>query len=456
MPELQTALALLRRGHERDPMPSLAVRRDRLDRLHAALAGSAERLCSTIDADFGGRSRQETMLADIVATLDGLRHLRRHLGEWCAPRRVSPHLAFRPSRATVFRAPRGVVGIIAPWNYPVNLALAPLGAALAAGNTAFLKPSELTPRTAAALGRMLRDAFSGEEVAVVEGGPDVAEALTRQPLDHLFFTGSTAVGKRVATAAAASLVPVTLELGGKSPALLCPGAPVATAAARIASGKLFNAGQTCIAPDYALLPEGSVEVFVDAFGDAVASMGGCGTSIASDRHHARLLEMCDEAESAGATVVTVGTDGPGRRLAPRLVLGAPPDCRLWTEEIFGPVLPIAAYRTLDEALDRVRAGPRPLAAYVFHASAREGERILSRLPCGGGTVNDTLVHFASENLPFGGTGASGMGAYHGRAGFEAFTQPRSVLAASSISPARALLSPPYGRAVDLAARFLAR
>lgn len=456
MRELHHALGLLRRCYEREPMPGLALRRDRLDRLHAALASHADQLCSTIDADFGGRSRQETMLADIVATLDGFRHLRRHLGDWCAPRRVSPHLAFRPSRATVFPAPRGVVGIIAPWNYPVNLALAPLGAALAAGNTAILKPSELTPRTAAALGRLLRATFSGEEVAVVEGGPEVAEALTRLPLDHLFFTGSTAIGKRVAAAAAESLVPVTLELGGKSPVIVCPGAPVATAARRVASGKLFNAGQTCIAPDYVLVPEGSVEVFVDAFVDAVASMGGCGTSIVSDRHHARLLAMCEEAEAAGAIVLRAGSDGPGRKLAPRLVIGAPASCRLWTEEVFGPVLPVATFRAIDEALARVRSGARPLAAYVFHANAREGERVLSRLPCGGGTVNDTLVHFASENLPFGGTGASGMGSYHGKAGFDAFTQPRSVLAASATSPARALLSPPYGRAVELASRLLSR
>ncbi len=456
MQDLHHALALLRRGHARDPLPSLATRLDRLDRLHAALARGADRLCDTIDADFGGRSRQETMLADIVATLDGFRHLRRHLPTWSAPRRVSPHLAFLPSRATVFPAPRGVVGVIAPWNYPVNLALAPLGAALAAGNTALLKPSELTPRTAAALGRLLREAFSAEEVAVVEGGPELAEALTRLPLDHLFFTGSTAVGRRVAAAAAASLVPVTLELGGKSPVIACPGAPIAAVAARVASGKLFNAGQTCIAPDYVLLPEGSVEVFVDAFCDAVASTSGVGTALVSEGHHARQLALCEEAEARGATVIRAGEDGPGRRLAPRLLLGAPASCRAWTEEIFGPVLPVATYRLLDDALARVTSGPRPLAAYVFHASAREGERILSRLPCGGGTVNDTLVHFASENLPFGGTGTSGMGAYHGRAGFDAFTQPRSVLAASAISPARALLSPPYGRAVTLATRLLAR
>ncbi len=456
MHDLQRTLTLLRQGHARDPLPSLATRLDRLDRLHSALASHAEQLCEAIDADFGGRSRQETLLADVVATLDGFRHLRRHLGDWCVPRRVSPHLAFRPSRATVFAAPRGVVGIIAPWNYPVNLALAPLGAALAAGNRALIKPSEITPRTSAALGHLLREAFTAEEVALVEGGPDVAEALTRLPLDHLFFTGSTTVGRRVAAAAAASLVPVTLELGGKSPAIVCPGAPVATAAARIASGKVFNGGQTCIAPDYVLLPEGSSEVFVDAFCDAVATTGGCSTALVSDRHHARQLALCGEAESVGAQVIRAGHDGPGRRLAPRLVLGAPRSCRLWTEEIFGPVLPVATYRRLDDALLEVQSGPRPLAAYVFHASAREGEDILSRLPCGGGTVNDTLVHFASENLPFGGTGASGMGAYHGRAGFDAFTQPRSVLAASTISPARALLSPPYGRAVNVAARLLVR
>lgn len=454
-PETQ-ALATLRRGFEREPSPTVDVRRDRLERLERALVDNADALVRTIDDDFGGRSRQETMLADVVATLDGIRHARRHLSRWARPRPVRAHPGFWPSRATVVPRPRGVVGILSPWNYPVNLALAPLAAALAAGNRALLKPSELTPRTSALLGRALRDVFSAEEVAVIEGGPDMARAVTELPLDHLFFTGSTRVGREVGATAARKLVPVTLELGGKSPALVLDGAPVASAAARVAVGKCFNGGQTCIAPDYALVPRASVEVFVEAFRDAVLRAGGCATAIVSEAHLSRLHAMVREAEADGATLVRCGPDGPGRRMAPVLVRGAPLDGRLLTEEIFGPVLPVLAYDHLDEALQLVARNPRPLAAYVFHPDRRRTDEVLSRLSCGGISINDTLVHFANENLPFGGVGASGQGAYHGVTGFDTFSQLQSRLDASSLSAARALLSPPYGRVVEAFTRLSVR
>ncbi|GDX80804.1 aldehyde dehydrogenase [Deltaproteobacteria bacterium] len=446
----QPAFDLLRRGYLRDPDPSLAERVDRLVRLEHLLVDEAERFVTAIDADFGGRSRTETLLADIATTLDSVRHARRHLRGWMRPERVDPHPVFRPSRGWVERVPKGVVGIIAPWNYPVNLALGPMVAALAAGNRVLLKPSEVTPRTAALLGRALRDRFTAEEVAVVEGNAEVARAVTSLPLDHLFFTGSTAVGTLVAQAAAASLVPVTLELGGKSPVLVTRDAPMAHAAARVAVGKLFNAGQTCIAPDYVLLPRGKLDVFVAAFRDAVERMGPSArqTAVISDRAHARLLALLAEAEAGGATLEHVGSDGAGRRMAPVLVLHPPAHGRLLTEELFGPVLPILEYDSLDTAIRYVQGRPRPLAFYVFEPDVRRAESLLRRVVSGGASINDTLVHFGQENLPFGGVGQSGVGAYHGRAGFDSFSHIRGVLSASAFAPARHLLAPPYGRLLE--------
>lgn len=448
----RSAFDTLRRGYQRAPNPSLAERIDRLDRLEHLIVEEVDRFVVAIDADFGGRSRTETLLADVATTLDSVRHARRHLRAWMRPERVAPHAAFRPSRGWVERVPKGVVGIISPWNYPVNLALGPLVAALAAGNRALLKPSEATPRTAALLGRALRDRFSAEEVAVVEGDASVARAVTTLPLDHLFFTGSTTVGTAVALAAAAGLVPVTLELGGKSPVLVGPDAPVAHAAARIAVGKLFNAGQTCIAPDYVLVPRGKVDVFVAAFRDAVEAMGETArqTAVISDRAIARLEGLLAEAEAGGATLERVAQNGPGRRMAPVLVLRPPPEGRLLSEELFGPVLPILEYDDVEAAITYVQGRPRPLAFYVFEPDERRAAAILSRVVSGGASINDTLVHFGQENLPFGGVGQSGMGAYHGRAGFDSFSHVRGVLSASAWAPARHLLAPPYGRVLNAA------
>jgi coniferyl-aldehyde dehydrogenase len=451
------AFALLGRGCRREPDPSAEERLDRLRRLEALLIDHAEAFVTAADADFGGRSRHVTLLADILATLDSVRHARRHLRGWMRPEPVAPHPAFRPSRAWVRAQPKGVVGIIAPWNYPVNLALGPLAAALAAGNRALVKPSEMTPRVAALLGRCVRERFTAEEVAVVEGGPEVSREVAALPLDHLFFTGSTRVGSQVAQAAAAGLVPTTLELGGKSPVLVHPDAPVAHAAARIAVGKVFNAGQTCIAPDYVLLPRGKVRIFEDAFVDAVQAMGpdATGTALIHAEAHDRMRRLCAGAVQAGARVVQAVPDGEGRRMAPRLVFGVAADSPLLTEEIFGPLLPALEYDSsgrdgVDEALAFVRGRPRPLAFYLFDPDARRADRILSRVVSGGATVNDTLAHFAQENLPFGGAGASGWGSYHGKAGFDAFSHRRGVLSASALAPAQALLAPPFGRAADAA------
>ncbi|MEW5741928.1 MAG: coniferyl aldehyde dehydrogenase [Myxococcota bacterium] len=456
--DVQVAYEKLRRAQVAVPFPSAEEREDRLTRLERLLTRRRDDFVRAISDDFGTRARAETLSADVLVTLDGVRHARRHLRDWMQRRPVSPHPFFRPSRAFIEYLPKGVVGVIAPWNYPVNLALGPLAGALAAGNRCLVKPSELTPRTSSLLAESVAEAFTAEEVAVVEGGADVAQAVTRLPLDALLFTGSTHVGRLVAKAAADNLVPVTLELGGKSPALVHASYELEKAADRIAAGKLFNGGQTCIAPDYALVPAGTERAFVAALARAVSRMyprlEGF-TSIASDKAYGRLQALVADARSKGAEVVELGALGKaGRVMTPVALLGVTEAMTVMQEEIFGPVLPVETYATLDDAVARISARPRPLAFYYFDDDASRADDVLRRVTSGGACVNDTLVHFAQENLPFGGVGPSGMGAYHGRTGFETFSHARSVLVSSPLSPARQMLKPPFGRLVETSLELL--
>ncbi len=465
-PPVQRAYEKLRQGYVRDPYPSRAERIDRLERLERLLVTRREDFVRAADADFGGRCRQETLLADIVVPLESTRAARKQVGQWMQAQAVSPSVYFLPSRAYIEYLPKGVVGIIAPWNYPVSLALCPLAAALAAGNLALVKPSELTPRTAALLGEAIRETFTAEEVAIVEGGPEVAQQVTRLPLDHLFFTGSTQVGRKVALAAAENLVPTTLELGGKSPALVHPDFPIAQAAERIALGKLFNGGQTCIAPDYALLPAGREAAFSQAFHATVQrcypalGRGPGYTSVINAAHLERLRLLIADARAQGARIEVVRPDGEppegSRKLLPTLVFDVDDSMRLMQEEIFGPVLPVMSYRTLDEARAYINAHPHPLALYYFDRDTGRAEELLRHTLSGGACLNDTLIHFAQEELPFGGVGQSGSGAYHGRAGFLTFSHARGVLAASRFFPAKRVQSPPYGELLDRTIAFVLR
>ena len=452
---LDSTLAGLRAAWQRR-RPPIEQRRADLQRLRAAFKARLEDMATAIAEDFGHRSRHESLLADGMAVLGEIDHLLRHLSRWSRPRRVGAGWRLWPARAEVRAVPLGVVGVIAPWNYPVNLALVPLATAIAAGNHVLLKPSEHASRTAAFLRRLVSEVFPADRVAVVEGDAEVAAAFAALPLDHLVFTGSTAVGRRVMAAAAAHLTPLTLELGGKSPAILCPGYPLDSAAARLATGKWFNAGQTCIAPDYLLLPQADVAAMAEALRSQVQARYGdfSGpledyTRIVNERQYARLLEWLDEARARGARVLELASVDPARAraerlLPPTLVLDPPADLALMREEIFGPVLPVLGYRTLDEAIARVAAGDRPLALYPFSRERTEVERILAGTLAGGVTVNDTLLHFAANGLPFGGVGASGMGAYHGRAGFDALSKQLPVLWQRRRSGTD-LLKPPYHR-----------
>ena len=434
------------------PCPDWAVRADRLRRLQQLLQTHETAIAQAIDADFGGRPAIETELAEIFPSLDEIKTALRHGKAWMKPRRAPVSKWFQPARAQVLPTPLGVVGIIVPWNYPLFLAVAPLAAALAAGNGVMLKLSELTPGFAALLQRLLGQAFAADEVCVITGGPDVAAQFSALPFDHLLFTGSTPVGRKVMAAAAQHLTPVTLELGGKSPAVITPGYPLAHAVQRILAGKLMNAGQTCIAPDYVLLPRAQVPGFVDAARQQVRKCYPTGLadadfcSIVNSHHHARLVQNLEEAVERGIRVECL-FDGParddaGHRLAPALLIDPPADTGVMRDEIFGPLLPLVPYDTLDEAMQFIKARAHPLALYWFDHDSARTDHALRHLPAGGVTVNDTLLHVTQHSLPFGGVGASGMGAYHGQWGFDTFSKLKPVFRQSRMN-GMALFLPPY-------------
>lgn len=464
---MRDLLCAQQQAFRRDMNPSREVRLDRLNRLERLLDADAEReFADLIAQDFGNRSRVETVMAESIFTRSAIRQARRHLRAWMKPRRVPTALTYLPGRSRLLRQPLGVIGIISPWNYPLQLALAPLVGVLAAGNRAMLKPSELTPRLAEALQRRLAEAFAEDEVAVVTGDAETGKAFSALPFDHLVFTGSTAVGRLVAQAAAKNLTPVTLELGGKSPAIVDPSADLARTAERIAFGKLLNAGQTCIAPDYILVSRARREALVDALRAAVARMyptiqgNPDYTSIVSDRHYARLRELVEDARARGATVVELAPPGepadPARRtFAPVLLLDVNDGMRVMQEEIFGPLLPIVVCDTPEAALDYVNARERPLALYWFGEDRARRERVLNGTIAGGVTINDTLMHIAQEALPFGGVGPSGQGHYHGEFGFRQFSKEKPVFIQSRFAGVR-LLYPPYGAFTDRMLKLLAR
>jgi coniferyl-aldehyde dehydrogenase len=450
----------------RERYPSLAVRRDRLSRLKAFVVSHEARFVAAVDSDFGGRSSHETRLAELYIVAAEIAEAQRHLARWMRPRRVSTPIHLKPGRARIERQPVGVVGVISPWNYPVQLALAPVAGALAAGNRVLLKPSEITPATSGLLQELAAASFAPEEFAVVPGDAQIGRAFASLPFDHLFFTGSTAVGRAVARAAAENLTPVTLELGGKSPAMIAPDADLDLVAPRLMAGKLLNAGQTCIAPDYALVPHDRVDAVVQALERAAATLypayiaNGDYTAIVNERHRARLASLLDDARSRGGTVVELDPAGEApaagsRKMLPALVVGADDSMAVMREEIFGPILPIEAYSTIDDAVAKINARPHPLAFYYFGRDGMRAGKVLAETIAGGVTVNDTLWHFAHSNLPFGGVGASGVGAYHGEASFLAFTHQKPVFVQPRLAASR-LLYPPYGATFEKVLALLRR
>lgn len=456
--QLQQSFARMKEAFAADPAPDYAERRRRLDALYDLVRGNQREIEQAISDDFGGRSCHETRIAELFITIEGIRYVRSHLRGWMKTRSRGVPLTFRPGRAQVVYQPRGVVGIISPWNYPFQLAMGPATYALAAGNRVLIKPSEFTPRTGALMARLIERAFPPDLMHVVTGGPEVGEGFARLPFDHLLFTGSTHVGRLVMKAAAENLVPVTLELGGKSPTLVHEAFSVERAGARIAAGKWFNAGQTCIAPDYVLVAEWRRDALVDAI---VASTRRSFpsirdnpdyTSIISPRHYARLRGLVRDAEEQGARKIVVqplGEEIPesAHRLPPTILLDVTDGMKVMQEEIFGPVLPIVTYRTMEDAIRYVNERPHPLALYYFDDDMGRARRLLERTLSGGATLNDTMFHFAVDDMPFGGVGPSGIGAYHGFEGFETFSHKKGVFLQPRLNGA-ALLAPPYGRRID--------
>ena len=446
------------------PNPSLAVRLGNLDKLSRMITDNEALICKTISGDFGHRSAIETRLADVAALLGEIKHTRAHLKKWMAVERRPVALQFKPARNEVRYQPKGVAGIISPWNYPFQLAISPLIAALAAGNRAMIKPSELTPQTSELTKTLLGQFFDEDEVAVITGDAHVAQEFSTLDFDHLLFTGSTHVGRLVMQAAAKNLTPVTLELGGKSPTIIDYDYKLKTAAERILSGKMLNAGQTCIAPDYILAPRGAVDETVETltqvcrrFYPAIHDNDDY-TAIISERHYERLSALIDDARDKGADIVEIYPEEAEknvntRKMPPKLVTNVTPDMRIMQEEIFGPLLPLVPYDTLDNALDFVARRPHPLALYLFSDNTMVVERVSNELLAGGMAVNDTLLHIAQNDLPFGGIGESGIGAYHGRAGFLAFSHAKSIFRQSKIN-GRAALFPPYGKTMERILGFL--
>ena len=457
-PALAQLLDLQRRAFEGDMNPGHATRADRLARLAAMTEKHAAAIGAAISVDFGHRSGHETQMAEILPALTTIRHARRHLRRWMRPRCMPTAIHFRPGYSRILRQPLGVVGIISPWNYPFLLAIAPAVAALAAGNRVMLKPSETTAHFAELLSRMVGEFFAADELSVVSGDAGTGRAFASLPFDHLLFTGSTTVGRQVAQAAARNLTPVTLELGGKSPAILDASCDLDAVSPRLVVGKMLNAGQTCIAPDYVLLPEGREEAFLSALRASVTRMyptlaaNPDYSSIISERHHARLEGLLVDARSKGARIVEINpgneTFPPATRKMPlNVVLNVDDGMALMQEEIFGPLLPVVAVADIGAAIRYVNRHPRPLALYWFVSDAANRDRVLAGTIAGGVTINDTLLHIAQEDLPFGGVGPSGQGAYHGEYGFLAFSKEKPVFFQSRLSGAW-MFQPPYDRTFD--------
>jgi acyl-CoA reductase-like NAD-dependent aldehyde dehydrogenase len=436
----------------------------RLDALLALVHDNAEHFVTAIAADFGHRSAHETRLLEVFPSLEAIRHNRSHVGAWMKPQNKSPSIWFRPGRARIIPQPLGVVGIIVPWNYPLFLAISPLAAALAAGNRVMLKMSEFTPRTGELLAELIARHFTADDVAVVLGDAAVGADFARLPFDHLLFTGSTKVGHDIMRMAADNLTPVTLELGGKSPVIVGPDYPLEKAAERIMVGKLLNAGQTCIAPDYVLLPAGREQEFVDAARTVVArcfpAMATTPdyTSIINERHYQRLQGYVSDAQERGARIEPLSmaaADATQRKLPPLALLDVNDDMRVMQDEIFGPLLPVLPYADLDAAISYVNRHPRPLALYYFGHDGAARDRVLNETVAGGVTVNDTILHIAQEELPFGGVGPSGMGQYHGIEGFRTFSKQKAVFYQSGLN-GMALFNPPYGALFERLTKFLIR
>jgi len=451
---------------QREAAMPVAEREHAIQSLLDCVLDNRAELARAMREDFGGRAVEESLL-ELFVVIDDLRHARRHLKRWARPRRVATNWQFRPSRSELRPQPLGVVGVIGAYNYPVMTTLSPVVNALAAGNHVMMKPSELTPRTTALMRKLIGGLFDESVVAVIDGDVAVARAFSALPFDHLVFTGSTRVGRMVMQAAAANLVPVTLELGGKSPVIVGEDFDLQTAAETVVQSKLLNAGQTCVAGDYVLVPERHRDAFLAHARDAIRASY---PTLVDNKDYGRLLsgndwtrldEWTREAESQGASVEAINPAGEvcsaeNKVFPPTLVWDCPRGAKLSEEEVFGPVLPVVTYRDIDDAIAHVNAGERPLALYVLSGNKSLVRRVLERTISGGVSVNGCGYHAIQHNLPFGGVGSSGIGCYRGQAGFDRLSHLKPVLYMSPLTKASAYLRPPYGKVAAWILGFMLR
>ncbi len=458
--DMLTVLERQRAAYLAEGGVSLEVRTDRLERAVGLLQTHQQRLVDAMDADFGHRSEHQSMLTDVAGSIGPLRHAQKHLARWMKPEKRKPGpfpLNLLGAKARVEYQPLGVVGVISPWNFPVNLTFTPLAGILGAGNRCMIKPSEYTPATSEVMAEIFPTAFDPAEIAVITGGPQVGGDFSGLPFDHLLFTGATSIARHVLRAASANLVPVTLELGGKSPVVVGRSADIQKTTDAIMTGKMMNAGQICLAPDYVFVPEESVDEFVESSARSIAKMyptlleNPDYTSVINQRHFERLNGYIEEAREQGAKVVEMNPANedfrqqPYHKIPPTLIIDPDDSLKVMQDEIFGPVLPVKGYSQVDEAIEYINRNPRPLGLYYFGRDKTEEGRVLSHTTSGGVTVNDVVMHVAQEDLPFGGVGPSGMGSYHGHDGFKTFSHAKAIFTQSKLNVAElAGLVPPYG------------
>ncbi len=455
--ELERVFQLQKTAFLKNPLPDAEERIGHLKRLKRSLVKYKNEIADALNNDFGNRCRDETFLAELIGAIEGINYNIRHVKKWMKPSRRMPGMMYMPASAKVYYQPLGVIGIIAPWNYPVYLSIGgPLVCALSAGNRAVMRMSRCTPQTAAVLKKLIGETFNEDHVTLYAGDDVSGRQFTTIPWDHMIFTGSTAAGKEVMRAAADNLTPVTLELGGKSPAIISHDVPIKDASERIAWGKMLNSGQTCVAPDYVLCPEHRISDFIESFRQSVQRMyptlkgNKDYTSVENDQQYGHLQELLEDARKKGAKIIVINPadeDFSGSRKIPvHLVLNATDEMALLQKEIFGPILPIIPYNTLEEAIRYINDRPRPLALYFFDYNRGNAEYVIKNTHSGGVLINDTMVHVPQDAMPFGGIGQSGMGQYHGHAGFLAFSKEKGVLFKPKFNSGK-LIYPPYGRYV---------
>ena len=459
--DMQKILDRQKRAYLNDGVVSNELRHDRLERAVNVIKKNEEKLVDAMSADFGHRSHHQSRFTDIASSIGPLRHAQKNLKRWRKSEKRSAMfpLSLLGAKARVDYQPLGVVGVISPWNFPVNLTFTPLAGVLSAGNRCMIKPSEYTPETSKAMAEAISEEFDIEEIAVVLGGPETGASFSGLPFDHLLFTGATSIAKHVLSAASENLVPVTLELGGKSPVIVGESANMDATAGAIMAGKMMNAGQICLAPDYVFLPKTRVQEFVESSKKAVSKMfptlldNPDYTSVINDRHFDRISSYIDEAKQKGVEVVEINPANedfrqqPHNKIPPTLIIDPPEELQVMQDEIFGPVMPIKSYDQVEETISYVNDRPRPLGLYYFGSNSKEESDVLNRTTSGGVTVNDVVMHVAQEDLPFGGVGPSGMGSYHGEDGFKRFSHAKAIYTQTKLGAVLEALRPPYGDSI---------